>query len=96
MFAITFDLIVREIERHHPNGVSAAYGQIAKTLKSYEFEWVQGSVYVTENNNMANMATAILALRNLPWFPKVVRDVRAFRVEDWSDFTAIAKGLSPK
>ncbi len=95
MFAITFDLVIKEIERHHPKGVSAAYEQIAKTLKAYGFEWVQGSVYVTENNDMGNMVTAILALRSLPWFPNVVRDLRAFRVEDWSDFTAIVKGLAP-
>lgn len=25
------------------------------------------------------------------WFKKSVRDIRAFRVEDWSDFTAIFK-----
>jgi virulence-associated protein VapD len=26
------------------------------------------------------------------WFPKSVRDIRAFRIEQWSDFTAVVKG----
>jgi virulence-associated protein VapD len=25
------------------------------------------------------------------WFKKSVRDIRAFRVEDWSDFTTLIK-----
>ncbi len=27
------------------------------------------------------------ALQALPWFPAAVRDIRAFRLELWSDFT---------
>jgi virulence-associated protein VapD len=34
----------------------------------------------------------MIALRNLPWFSKSVRDIRAFRVEQWSDFTGFMKG----
>ena len=30
-------------------------------------------------------------LSNIPWFKKSVRDIRAFKVEDWSDFTTIVK-----
>lgn len=41
---------------------------------------------------MANLFGAILALKALPWFPASVRDIRAFKVEHWSDFTAIIKG----
>jgi virulence-associated protein VapD len=35
---------------------------------------------------------AIQSLRARAWFPKSVRDIRAFRVEQWSDFTAVVKG----
>ena len=31
------------------------------------------------------------ALKALPWFPASVRDIRAFRVEQWSDFTSLIK-----
>jgi virulence-associated protein VapD len=27
----------------------------------------------------------------LPWFPRCVRDIRAFRVEQWSGFTDFMK-----
>jgi virulence-associated protein VapD len=33
----------------------------------------------------------ILALKKLPWFPHCVRDIRAFRIEQWSDFTPLMK-----
>lgn len=36
---------------------------------------------------MANLMDAMDALTDLPWFPASVRDVRAFRVEQWSNFT---------
>lgn len=26
------------------------------------------------------------------WFPSSVRDIRAFRIEQWSDFTPVVKG----
>jgi len=34
---------------------------------------------------MANLYLAIEALKKFDWFRKSVRDIRAFRVEDWSD-----------
>jgi len=36
---------------------------------------------------------AIQALREMDWFPKSIRDIRAFRVEQWSDFTAVVKAV---
>jgi virulence-associated protein VapD len=41
---------------------------------------------------MANLFQAIGALKALPWFPASVRDIRAFRIEQWSDFTPVMKG----
>jgi len=87
MFAIAFDLTVKETAAKHPKGVSAAYAEIGATLATYGFRWVQGSIYVCEDENMANLMDAIDALTDLTWFPDSVRDIRAFRVEQWSDFT---------
>jgi virulence-associated protein VapD len=95
MFAIAFDLVVADAEAHHPRGVTAAYADIAATLRKFRFERVQGSVYVTEKDDMANLFAALLALKALPWFPLVVRDIRGFKIESWSDFTPIIKGTSP-
>jgi virulence-associated protein VapD len=40
---------------------------------------------------MANLFLVVQALRSQPWFPKSVRDIRAFRIEQWSDFTPVVK-----
>ncbi|MES2390010.1 MAG: hypothetical protein V4555_00105 [Acidobacteriota bacterium] len=46
MFAITFDLIVAELNKSHPNRVPRAYEEIRKTLAHSGFVWKQGSVYI--------------------------------------------------
>ncbi len=46
---------------------------------------------MTETEDMANLFRAVTALKALPWFPASVRDIRAFRVEQWSDFTSLIK-----
>lgn len=91
MFAIAFDLVVADTRAQHPKGVTQAYTDIGRTLANYGFTPVQGSVYVNEDENMANLFRAIYALREMEWFPKSVRDIRAFRIEQWSDFTAVMK-----
>jgi virulence-associated protein VapD len=91
MFAIAFDLVVAETERYHPKGVSQAYSDIAATIERFGFRRIQGSVYVTEADDMATLFEAIMALKALPWLPHSVRDIRAFRIEQWSDFTSIVK-----
>jgi len=92
MFAIAFDLVVAEVLKVHPKGVAPAYTEIGQTLRQFGFERVQGSVYVTKNEDLALLFAALLALRELPWFPASVRDIRAFRIEQWSDFTPLMKG----
>ena len=91
MFAIAFDLVVADTEKHHPKGISQAYADIGGTLERFGFRRIQGSVYVTNSDDMANLFQAILALKSLPWFPASVRDIRAFRIEQWSDFTPLIK-----
>ena len=91
MFAVAFDLTVADTEKHHPKGVSQAYTDIGATLSSFGFERIQGSLYVTANEDMANLFAALEALRALAWFPPSVRDIRAFRLEQWSDFTPVMK-----
>jgi virulence-associated protein VapD len=88
MFAIAFDLVVKDTAENNPKGVSSAYAEIGATLSDFGFRRVQGSLYVCENEDMANLMDAIDSLAELPWFPASVRDIRAFRVEQWSDFTS--------
>jgi virulence-associated protein VapD len=91
MFAVAFDLTVADTEQHHPKGVSQAYTDIGSALSRFGFERVQGSLYVTENEDMANLFAALQALRSFDWFSHSVRDIRAFRLEQWSDFTPLMK-----
>ena len=91
MFAIAFDLVVKDTAQHNSKGVSSAYAEIGAALSGYGFSRVQGSLYVCDNEDMANLMDAIDSLSDLPWFPASVRDIRAFRVDQWSDFTTRVK-----
>jgi virulence-associated protein VapD len=91
MFAIAFDMSVALLREHYGNPYNSAYYEISEVLEEYDFFNTQGSVYLTENTDMSNLFDAIDALKNIPWFPDSVRDIRAFRVEDWSDFTSFVK-----
>lgn len=91
MYAVAFDLVVADTEQYHPKGVAQAYAEIGAVLAEHGFRRIQGSLYVTENEDMANLFVAIQALRSRDWLPKSVRDIRAFRIEQWSDFTAVVK-----
>ncbi len=91
MFAIGFDLTVDHTAAAHPKSVTQAYADIAATLRGFGFERVQGSLYICASDDLANLFGAISALKALPWFPPAVRDIRAFRVEQWSDFTPTVK-----
>ena len=46
---------------------------------------------MTNADNLTNLFQAIEALKSLDWFRKSVRDIRGYRVEEWSDFTPIVK-----
>ena len=91
MFAIAFDLVVAETERRHPKSVPQAYADIGACLGDFGFDRVQGSLYICDTEDLAKLFAAIAALKALPWLPPSVRDIRAFRVEQWSDFTKLVK-----
>ena len=91
MFAISFDLLTEVAAAAHPKGLSGAYREIERVLSGFSFERIQGSLYVTRKEDLANLFLAIAALKNLTWFPEAVRDIRAFRIDLWSDMTAFAK-----
>jgi virulence-associated protein VapD len=41
---------------------------------------------------MASLFRAIQSPIARAWIPKSVRDIRVFRIEQWSDFTSLVKG----
>ena len=72
---------------------SADYRDSYEVLVSrHGFEWKQGRLYTLNDDDMAKLFAAVMDLKAMSWFPKSVRDIRAFRVEQWSDFTPIVKG----
>ena len=93
MFAIAFDLKIDDLKREYGEPYNRAYDEIRQELESVGFEWTQGSVYInkSQENSLATVYKAINRLSKIEWFKKSVRDIRAFKVEDWSDFTEIVK-----
>lgn len=91
MFAIGFDLNVASTSAAHPKGVSQAYTDVGAVLNRYGFSRIQGSVYVSQSDNLVAVTLAMNALKSLAWFPSSVTDIRAFKVEHWSDFTDFMK-----
>ena len=93
MYAISFDMEVAKLKENYGEPYNPAYDEIRKTMDSLGFEWVQGSLYLTieKKNNLTYVYKAIDTLKKIEWFKKSVRDIRAFKVEDWSDFTEIVK-----
>ncbi len=91
MFAIAFDMDIKELRNSYGEPYNNAYYEIKIILRKYAFYNTQGSVYLTEKDDMANLFAAVYALKKIPWFKLAVRDIRAFKVENWSDFTQIVK-----
>ena len=86
MFAIAFDMDIKELRTTYGEPYNNAYYEIKILLRN-----TQGSVYLTDKDDMANLFAAIYALKKIAWFKASVRDIRAFKVENWSDFTQIVK-----
>ena len=91
MFAIAFDMVVSDLKEHYGEPYNNAYYEIRAVLRQYDFYNTQGSVYLTQKNDMVTLHRAIDALKKIVWFKKSVRDIRAFRVEDWSNYTDFVK-----
>ena len=93
MYAIAFDLKIDDLKKHYGEPYNGAYTEISKELEELGFEWKQGSLYTTKEdaNTLSHLYEAIRILSNIDWFRLSVRDIRAFKVEDWSDFTVIVK-----
>jgi virulence-associated protein VapD len=94
MYAIAFVLNIDDLKKTYGEPYNRAYDEIRQELEALGFEWTQGSVYmsVAKENTLTTVYRAINRLSTIDWFKKSVRDIRAFKVEDWSDFTDIVKG----
>jgi len=91
MFALSFDLVISDLEKFYGEPYNKAYYDIRKLLQQDGFEWIQGSTYMTHSDSLNNLFAAIMHLKQIDWFRQSVRDIRGYRVEDWSDFTDLVK-----
>jgi len=93
MYAITFDLRIDDLKKSYGEPHNGAYDEIKQELSEFGFEWTQGSLYISKvnDNGLVAVFNAIERLKKIEWFVASVRDIRAFKVEDWSDFTDIVK-----
>jgi len=93
MFAIAFDLKIDDLKKFYGEPYNKAYDEIRQELETLGFQWTQGSVYINHSreNSLTTVYKAINRLSKINWFKQSVRDIRAFKVEDWSDFTEIVK-----
>lgn len=91
MFAISFDMLIADLKLHYGEPYNNAYFEISIVLEKFGFFRAQGSVYLTQNNDLVNVTRAMIALKDIAWFKNSVRDIHAFKVEDWSDFTEFMK-----
>jgi len=91
MFAISFDLLISDLKIYYGEPYNRAYYEVKILLEKHSFEWIQGSTYLTQSEDLGTLYKAIMSLSNIDWFKKSVRDIRGFKVENWSDFTEIVK-----
>ncbi len=91
MFAIAFDMVIKDLKTFYGEPYNNAYYDISNVMEQFGFYRTQGSLYLTVNPDFTNLVRAMNALKAIPWFVQAVRDIRAFRVENWSDFTGFMK-----
>ena len=91
MFAISFDMVISDLRKFYGEPYNNAYFEIKEILKKNNFHWVQGSTYLTKSDDLSNVIKAIMDLSKVEWFKKSVRDIRGYKVENWSNFTDIVK-----
>ncbi len=93
MYAIAFDMRIEDLKKHYGEPYNSAYDEIKREMDNLGFDWTQGSLYIAkeQENNLTTVYKAINKLSKIKWFKKSVRDIRAFKVEDWSDFTNIVQ-----
>ena len=62
MFAIAFDLNINDLRSNYNDPYNNAYYEIKTLLRRYDFYNTQGSVYLTEKNDMSVLFSAIVTI----------------------------------
>lgn len=92
MYALSFDMVVEDLKMYYPGAsYNNAYFDIKQILRGNGFQWVQGSTYLSDSDDLASLVKTVMDLSKLDWFKKSVRDIRGFKVESWSNFTDLVR-----
>lgn len=91
MYALAFDMVISDLQKYYGEPYNKAYYEIKELLKKNGFEWVQGSTYMTMNDDLTALVKTVMELSKIEQFKKSVRDLRGFKVESWSNFTDLVK-----
>jgi virulence-associated protein VapD len=93
MYALSFDMEVTKLKEHYGEPYNKAYDEIRVVMGELGFDLAQGSLYIakSDQNNLTSVYKVINKLSSILWFKESVKDIRAFKVEDWSDFTEVVK-----
>ncbi len=93
MYALSFDMSVSALQENYGEPYNNAYFEIKQMLMQNGFEWVQGSTYLCETDDLTSLVKTVMQLSKIDWFKKSVRDIRGFKVDSWSDFTDLVKNV---
>lgn len=88
MFAISFEINAKKLEEDYVKEFSQVYIDINSTLNSYGFNKVHNNLYICEKDDLVNLYDVITELKELKLFSALVKDVKVFKAELWSDFTS--------
>lgn len=93
MYAIIFDFDTDSLKKEYGADVHKAYDEICEELSILGFKWNPGGIYTnnSSNDSLSAVYIAIKKLSSINWFKNSVRYIQAFKIEDFSDFTAIVK-----
>ena len=87
MFAVSFDFNVSDLKKYYGDPYHKAYFEIRNIMLKHGFTWIQGSTYVTKKDDMSVLFDLIKELSQTEWISKSIRDIRAFEMKNWSNFT---------
>jgi virulence-associated protein VapD len=83
--------VIAQAEESHPKGYSQAYADIARVLSGFSFLTSAGQSVRHEKRRPSQPVFCHACAPRIALVSTTVRDIRAFRLEQWSDFTPLMK-----
>lgn len=93
MYAIIIDFNTDILTNYFEDPCNMAFDEISHELKGFAFEKTTGNIFIhrLEKDGLKDLYRAINRLSTIPWLKDSIRELRAFKIEDWSNFTSIIK-----